>query len=109
MIIGDNRIGVLKVENKYIPPYYFTESDEALFDLIGRLIAIGTIYDTEKYFGSMIRAAELGFLAAGISHEFYNYLERFLAIVANANDFCSMTSERCNAKDRVLFNIRGLT
>ena len=88
LIVGENRIGVLKVENKNVTPYYFTESDETLFDLIGRLIAIGTIYDTEKYMGTMIRAAELGFLAAGISHEFHNYLQRFLAIVANASDVC---------------------
>lgn len=88
LIVGDNRIGVLKVENKNVTPFYFTESDETLFDLIGRLIAIGSIYDTEKYFGALIRGAELGFLAAGISHEFQNYLQRFTLIVANASDLC---------------------
>lgn len=88
LIVGNNKIGVLKVENKNIPPYYFTESDEVLFDLIGRLIAIGAIYDTEKYLGAMIRGAELGFLASGISHEFYNYLDKFKAIIANLNDMC---------------------
>ena len=77
LIIGDNRIGVLKVENKNVPPFYFTESDETLFDLIGRLIAIGAIYDDEKHFGALVRGAELGFLAAGVSHEFGTFLGRF--------------------------------
>ncbi len=88
LIVGSNRIGVLKVENKNVPPYYFTESDEALFDLIGRVIAIGVIYDTEKYLGTLIRGAELGFLAAGISHEFNTYLSRFLVLLANIRDLC---------------------
>jgi len=88
--IGEEDIGVLKVENKNVPPFYFTESDERLFDLIGRLIAIGVKYDNEAYLGLMIRAAEMGFLASGIAHEFNNYLQRFQAIASRigqrAND-----------------------
>jgi C4-dicarboxylate-specific signal transduction histidine kinase len=78
--IGEEDIGVLKVENKSVSPFYFTDSDERLFDMIGRLIAIGVKYDNEQYLGSMLRAAELGFLASGIAHEFKNYLQRFTSI-----------------------------
>ena len=90
LIIGDERIGVFKVENKNIPPYYFTESDERLFDLIGRLIAVAVKYEkaraNEEYVSNMMRAAELGFLAAGISHEFNSYLQRILATSISALD-----------------------
>jgi signal transduction protein with GAF and PtsI domain len=83
LIIGNEHIGVFKVENKNIPPYYFTESDERLFDLIGRLIAVGVRYaktrDNEQYLLQMARNVELGFLAAGISHEFNGYLQRMLS------------------------------
>ncbi len=86
LIVGEHKIGVLKLENKNVPPYYFTESDETLFDLIGRLIAIGAIYDTEKYLGTITRSAELGFMAAGIAHEFNNYLQGFANVVAITRD-----------------------
>lgn len=90
--IGDERIGVFKIENKNVPPYYFTESDERLFDLIGRLIAVHVKYErareTEQYLAQMARAAELGFLAAGISHEFNNYLQRFLVTARAAQAKC---------------------
>jgi signal transduction histidine kinase len=93
LIIGDERIGVFKVENKNIPPYYFTESDERLFDLIGRLIAVGVRYERtreiEQYLSQMVRVVELGFLAAGISHEFNNYLQSFLFTAENALDLCT--------------------
>ncbi len=92
LIIDKEHIGVFKVENKSIPPYYFTESDELLFDLIGRLIAIGVKYEKtremEQYLGKMAKSAELGFLAAGISHEFNNYLQEFLVSFENAIDIC---------------------
>lgn len=94
LIVGEHRIGVLKLENKNAPPYYFTESDETLFDLIGRLIAIRVIYDTEKYLGTMIRGAELGFMAAGIAHEFNNYLQGFEGAVSRARDICSQEQVR---------------
>jgi signal transduction histidine kinase len=80
--IGGEDIGVLKVENKNVPPFYFTESDERLFDLIGRLIAIGVRYDNEAYLGLMLRAAEMGFLASGIAHEFNTYLQGIQAIAS---------------------------
>lgn len=90
LIIGDEPIGVFKVENKNIPPYYFTESDERLFDLIGRLIAVAVKYEKartdEKYFAQMASAAELGFLTAGISHEFNTYLQRFVSTAQAALD-----------------------
>ena len=89
LVIGKEPIGVFKVENKNVPPYYFTENDERLFDLIGTLIAVGVKYQNAEYFGIMLKAAELGFLAAGISHEFNNYLQRFLLIAGNAEDICS--------------------
>jgi signal transduction histidine kinase len=82
LMIGDEPVGVFKVENKAVLPFYFTESDERLFDLIARLIAIGVKYDNEQYFGRMLRAADLGFLAAGIAHEFGNELMR-LSVIAN--------------------------
>jgi signal transduction histidine kinase len=80
--IGEEDIGVLKVENKNVPPFYFTESDERLLDLIGRLIAIGVKYDNEAYLGLMLRAAEMGFLASGIAHEFNTYLQGIGAIAS---------------------------
>ena len=80
--IGDEDIGVLKVENKNVAPFYFTDSDERLFDMIGHLIAIGVKYDNEQYLGLMLRAAELGFLASGIAHEFNNYLQNFVNLAA---------------------------
>ncbi len=90
LIIGDEHIGVFKVENKNIPPFYFTESDERLFDLIGRLIAVAVKYEkaraSEQYLAKMTRAAELGFLTAGISHEFNTYLQRILATARAALD-----------------------
>jgi signal transduction histidine kinase len=89
LIIGDERIGVFKIENKNVPPYYFTESDERLFDLIGRLIAVGVKYENMQDFGLMIRAAELGFLASGISHEFNTYLQRFGAASENVQSICN--------------------
>ncbi len=78
--IGEEDVGVLKVENKNVAPFYFTESDERLFDLIGRLIAIGVKYDNEAYLGLMLRAAEMGFLASGIAHEFNTYLQSIQGI-----------------------------
>lgn len=87
LIIGDEKIGVFKVENKEAPPYYFTESDERLFDLIGRLIAIGVKYDNEHYLGLMLRAAEIGFLASGVAHEFNNYLQQFISSAGNIKDW----------------------
>jgi signal transduction histidine kinase len=96
LIIGDQSIGVFKVENKNIPPYYFTESDERLFDLIGRLIAVGVLYaktrENEQYLLQMARNVELGFLAAGISHEFNTYLQRMLDKAVLANDCCTEDS-----------------
>jgi signal transduction histidine kinase len=83
LVVGDEAIGVFKVENKNIPPYYFTESDERLLDLIGRLITIGVRYENEQYVGLMLRAAEMGFLASGIAHEFKNHLQAFHAITEN--------------------------
>lgn len=80
--IGEEDIGVLKVENKNVPPFYFTDSDERLFDMIGRLIAIGVKYDNEQYLGLMLRAAEIGFLASGIAHEFNNFLQDFVSLAA---------------------------
>jgi signal transduction histidine kinase len=80
--IADEDIGVLKMENKNVPPYYFTESDERLLVLIGRLIAISVKYDNESYFGLMLRAAEMGFLASGIAHEFNTYLQVLDAIAS---------------------------
>lgn len=77
--IGEENIGVLKVENKNIQPFYFNDSDERLFDMIGRLIAIGVKYDNEQYLGLMLRGAEIGFLASGIAHEFNNFLQIFLS------------------------------
>jgi signal transduction histidine kinase len=92
LIIGNEPIGVFKVENKNISPYYFTESDERLFDLIGRLIAVGVRYATtrenEQYLLQMARNVELGFLAAGISHEFNGYLQRMLSTARVAKDKC---------------------
>ena len=89
LVIGNEPIGVFKVENKNVPPYYFTENDERLFDLIGTLIAVGVKYQNTEYLGIMLKAAELGFLASGISHEFNNYLQRFLFTAGNAEDVCS--------------------
>ena len=84
--IGEEDIGVLKIENKSEPPFYFTDSDERLFDMIGRLIAIGAKYYNEQYLGLMLRAAELGFLASGIAHEFKNYLQRFTSLASLIGD-----------------------
>ncbi len=89
LIVGDKPIGVFKIENKTIPPYYFTESDERLFDLIGRMIAIGAVYDNEKYIGVMLRAADAGFLASGIAHEFNNDLQRLVSIAGNIEELAS--------------------
>jgi signal transduction histidine kinase len=75
--IGDNDLGVFKVENKNVRPCYFAESDARLFDLIGRLIAVGVTYENERYLGMICRMAELGFLASGIAHEFNNYMQGF--------------------------------
>jgi signal transduction histidine kinase len=90
--IGDDQIGVLKVENKNVPPYYFTESDERLFDLIGRLIGFHIKFErareTEQWMANMATAAEIGFLAAGVSHEFNNYLQRFLSTARAAQKRC---------------------
>jgi signal transduction histidine kinase len=85
LIIGDSKIGVFKVENKNDSPFYFTESDERLIDLIGMLIAVAVIYENEKYYGHMLRAAELGFLASGIAHEFNNYLQTITSCVSHIN------------------------
>ena len=90
LTIGNEDIGVLKVENKQDAPYYFTDSDERLFDMIGRLIAIGVKYDQHQYlFGIMQRNSELGFLASGIAHEFNNYLQAIInkgALLRNRGD-----------------------
>lgn len=90
LTIGNEDIGVLKVENKLDAPYYFTDSDERLFDMIGRLIAIGVKYDQHQYlFGIMQRNSELGFLASGIAHEFNNYLQVIMnkgALLSNRGD-----------------------
>lgn len=90
LTIGGEDIGVLKVENKQDAPYYFTDSDERLFDMIGRLIAIGVKYDQHQYlFGIMQRNSELGFLASGIAHEFNNYLQVIInkgALLTNRGD-----------------------
>lgn len=106
LIIGEEHIGVFKVENKNIPPYYFTESDERLFDLIGRLIAVGVRYgrsrENEKYLSQMSRTAELGFLASGISHEFNNYLHLFQFSAHNALDISE--SKKVNAKIKQIIN-----
>jgi signal transduction histidine kinase len=110
LIIGEERIGVFKVENKNVPPYYFTESDERLFDLIGRLIAVGVRYErareNEKYLGQMVRTAELGFLAAGISHEFNNYLQRFLTTTQNAMEI-TKDAEVIKKLDKLIGDIKS--
>jgi signal transduction histidine kinase len=78
--IGNEPLGVFKVENKITAPYYFTESDERLFDLIGRLVAIAVKYENIQYqLTNMARVADIGFLASGIAHEFNNYLQSFMA------------------------------
>ncbi len=89
LIIGEKPIGVFKVENKKAAPYYFTESDERLFDLIGRLIALVSVKyerarENEEYLARMGRVVEWGFLAAGVAHEFNNYLQTFLVMTHNA-------------------------
>jgi signal transduction histidine kinase len=98
LVIGDEPIGVFKVENKNIPPYYFTESDERLFDLIGRLIAVGVRYAktrvNEQYLLQMARNVELGYLAAGISHQFNTYLQRMLSGARLALDICEKQDVR---------------
>ena len=86
LIIGGKAIGVFKIESKNVTPYYFTESDERLFDLIGRLITIGVLYEDAQYVGLMLRAAEMGFLAAGIAHEFKNHLQAFQAMADTIGD-----------------------
>lgn len=97
--IGDEDIGVLKVENKNVPPFYFTESDERLFDLIGRLIAISVKYDNESYLGLMLRAAEMGFLASGIAHEFNTYLQGLDTIAVRIKNFSSEPNIRLLIRD----------
>lgn len=97
--IGDEDIGVLKVENKNVAPYYFTESDERLFDLIGRLIAISVKYDNESYLGLMLRAAEMGFLASGIAHEFNTYLQGIIAIASRIKNLTAEPKLRILARD----------
>ena len=92
LIIGDQPIGVFKVENKNIQPFYFTESDERLVDLIGRLIAVGVRYaktrENEQYLFQMARNVELGYLAAGVSHEFNTYLHNMLNHAQLAKNQC---------------------
>jgi signal transduction histidine kinase len=102
LIVGDKPIGVFKIENKNVPPFYFTESDERLFDLIGRMIAIGAVYDNEKYIGVMLRAADAGFLASGIAHEMNNDLMRLIAIAGNIEELAS--GERVPALARALID-----
>jgi len=97
--IGDEDIGVLKVENKNVIPYYFTESDERLFDLIGRLIAISVKYDNESYLGLMLRAAEMGFLASGIAHEFNTYLQGIQVIESRIRNLASDPQIRLLGRD----------
>jgi signal transduction histidine kinase len=108
LIIGNEPIGVFKVENKNIPPYYFTESDERLFDLIGRLIAVGVRYAktrvNEQYLMQMARNVELGFLAAGISHEFNGYLQRMLSTARNTFDTCTDPEGR-QGLDKIMAHI----
>jgi signal transduction histidine kinase len=108
LIIGADPIGVFKVENKNIPPYYFTESDERLFDMIGRLIAVGVRYaktrENEQYLLQMARSVELGFLAAGISHEFNTSLQSMLGRVRTALDCCAdeiVKAELIRIKDHI--------
>ena len=57
LIVGDNRIGVLKVENKNVAPFHFTESDERLFDLMGRLIAVGVRTSARFSYGNAMEPA----------------------------------------------------
>lgn len=77
--IGEEPIGVFKIENKSIEPFYFTESDERLFDLIGHIIGVGIKYQKMQELGNVHRAAELGFLTSGIAHEFNHYLSHILS------------------------------
>lgn len=81
--IGEEPIGVLKVENKVTTPFYFTESDERLFDLIGRLLAIAVKYENIQYqLTNMARVADIGYLTSGIAHEFNNYLQSFMGHIS---------------------------
>jgi signal transduction histidine kinase len=108
LIIGNEHIGVFKVENKNIPPYYFTESDERLFDLIGRLIAVAVRYgrsrENERYLSQLSRTNELGYLASGISHEFNKYLNLFQFSAYNVLAF----SESKKVNDQIELIIKDI-
>jgi signal transduction histidine kinase len=94
--VGPDLIGVLKVENKTVPPFYFTESDERMCDLIGLLVAIGANYENAQIFGAMMKAADIGFLASGIAHEFYNNLQNMLALLSGMERVHTEEEQRNN-------------
>lgn len=98
LIFDDKVIGLLKIENKNVPPLYFSESDSTICDLIGRIISIGVQYWNARYkeereasITRHIRAQSFETIYGGLAHKYKNHLQRFVGMISCAKQLQSIS------------------